>query len=47
MKCRDCEYSVYIGIMDGPIMCKITGQAYSREHTCHLEDEDKEGQHEQ
>jgi hypothetical protein len=47
LQCKDCEFSSNIGVMDCPILCKINGQAYSREHYCHLEEEDKEGQDEQ
>jgi hypothetical protein len=50
LQCKDCtDYGKDILIMDknSPILCKITGYAYSREHYCHLEEEDKEGQDEQ
>jgi hypothetical protein len=43
LKCKDCEHSRYIYPMTGPIECKINGQIYSKDHTCHIDEDVREG----
>lgn len=44
MKCRECELAsdVFKGAEGSPKLCKIAGFVYAAEHTCHIDDEERE-----
>jgi Holliday junction resolvase RusA-like endonuclease len=43
MKCGECEHSKSISTLTpySSKFCRIDGNAYARDHTCHLEEDDK------